>query len=104
MQLQNLDELIEIKQEITPMMKGQATKQRLQLIVSYINAASNTKKEADQQKTLDKLIELFRPMVIELISSIVIDSRRPIERQTERQNEHQSNKPRKVFIGMLGAS
>ena len=49
MQLESLDELIEIKTEITPMMKGQATKQRLQLIISFIHAANNTQKEPDQQ-------------------------------------------------------
>lgn len=37
-QLQSVDELFQIKTEITPLMKGSASKQRLQLIKSYIDA------------------------------------------------------------------
>ena len=51
------------------MMRGQATKQRLHLIISFIHAANNTKKDSDKQMTLTKLTEFFRPMIIELISS-----------------------------------
>ena len=52
-------------------MKGQATKQRLQLIISFITAAaSNMEKETDEkEQTLIKLIEFFRPMIIELVTA-----------------------------------
>ena len=49
-------------------MSGQATKQRLQLIISFITAAkNNSAKEANKEETLKKVIEFFRPMIIELI-------------------------------------
>lgn len=70
LQVKGLDELVEIKNEITPIMKGQATKQRLQLIEAFIHAAKNADTDSEGGETLNKLIEFFRPMVIELIQSI----------------------------------
>jgi hypothetical protein len=45
--LENFDQLLEIKQEITPLMKGQATKQRLQLIHSFVKAIVRFKDATD---------------------------------------------------------
>lgn len=68
-ELQNLGELAEIKTEITPMMKGQATKQRLHLIKAFLHAMSRFKENKDQD-SLSKILELVKSMVIELITAI----------------------------------
>jgi len=58
-------------------MKGSASKQRLQLIKSYIDAlirfseaALVTATEDDKQKLLTKIMDLIRSMIIELIGAI----------------------------------
>lgn len=42
-EIQRVEELSQIKTEITPMMKGQATKQRLHLINAFLKAATKFK-------------------------------------------------------------
>lgn len=68
-QLQTLEELAEIKNEITPLMKGQVTKQRLYLIKAYIKSMEQFKNQ-DKEKTLPKVLEIVRSMIIELITTI----------------------------------
>ena len=68
-QLQTLEELAEIKNEITPLMKGQVTKQRLYLIKAYIKSMEQFK-DQDKEKTLPKVLEIVRSMIIELITTI----------------------------------
>lgn len=67
--LETFDQLIEIKQEITPMMKGQATKQRLQLIHSFVKAIVRFKDNNDPA-LLPKILQLIQGMTIELITAI----------------------------------
>lgn len=55
-ELESIDELIQIKEEITPMMKGQPTKQRLHLIKSFILAMANLKGKGDQSVLLTKMV------------------------------------------------
>jgi uncharacterized phage infection (PIP) family protein YhgE len=76
-QLSSIDELFQIKTEITPLMKGSASKQRLQLIKSYIDAlirfseaALVSATEQDKEQLLVKINDLIRSMVIELITAI----------------------------------
>jgi hypothetical protein len=65
----SIDELQEIKHEITPMIKGQATKQRLFLIRAFIVAMQQFKMKPAEE-VLNKILELVRSMVIELITSV----------------------------------
>jgi hypothetical protein len=65
--LESFDQLVEIKQEITPLMKGQATKQRLQLIHAFIKAVIKFK---DTTEILPKVLQLIQSMTIELITAI----------------------------------
>lgn len=67
--LESFDQLVEIKQEITPMMKGQATKQRLQLIHSFVKAIVKFKDTQDSQ-ILPKVTQLVQSMVLELITAL----------------------------------
>jgi len=70
-ELQSVEELYEIREEITPLMRGQATKQRLQLIKSYIDSLIRfTAQSTDKAAMLPKISELLRSMVIELMTSI----------------------------------
>jgi len=71
-ELESVDELAEIKQEITPMMKGQATKQRLQLIHSFVKAIYRFKDDVNNKETLPKILALIQSMIIELITAINI--------------------------------
>ncbi len=58
-----------MKNEITPMMRGQATKQRLCLIKAFVQAMQQFK-DASADLVLNKILELVRSMVIELITAI----------------------------------
>ena len=69
-ELTGLDEITEIKQTIIPLMKGQASKDRVVLINSFINAVSEITKNAQGVANLAQTIELLRPFVVELISAI----------------------------------
>lgn len=51
------------------MMKGQATKQRLQLIHSFIKAIVNFRDVTDST-LLPKILQLVQSMIIELITAI----------------------------------
>ena len=68
-ELSNLDEIAEIKQTITPMMKGQANKERISLIQSFISAVSQIEKDTSDQNQLAKTIELLKSFVNQLIST-----------------------------------
>lgn len=50
-------------------MKGQVTKQRLYLIKAYIKSMEQFKNQ-DKEKTLPKVLEIVRSMIIELITTI----------------------------------
>jgi len=66
-ELTSLDEIAEIKQTIAPMMRGQANKERIGLITSFIDAIMKTKRDSDDAQDLGRTIELMRSFVIELI-------------------------------------
>lgn len=68
-EVSSIDELAEIKNEITPMMRGQATKQRLCLIKAFVAAMQQFKAQA-AEIVLAKILDLIRSMVIELITAI----------------------------------
>ena len=67
--IEKVADLSQIRTEITPMMKGQATKQRLYLIKAFLKAASKFK-DQPQEQVLGPILDLLRQMVIELISAI----------------------------------
>ena len=70
-ELHSLDEIAEIKQTITPIMKGQATKERILLIASFVRAVEQIEKDpTNDQNCLNKTLDLLRSFVIELILAI----------------------------------
>jgi len=66
-ELSTLDEISEIKQTITPLMRGSANKERINLIVAFITAMKQIGHKDGDQSQLAKTIELMRSFVIELI-------------------------------------
>ena len=70
-QLQSIDELAEIRAEVTPMMQGSPSKQRLHLVKAYIEALIKFSTESNKNaETLKKVTDLIRAMVVELITAI----------------------------------
>jgi len=70
-ELQSVDELAEIRSDVTPMMQGSPSKQRLHLIEAYVESLIKFSTATDKDdQTLAKLSDLIRSMVIELISAI----------------------------------
>jgi hypothetical protein len=69
--LQSIDELAEIRAEVTPMMQGSPSKQRLHLVKAYIEALIKFSTESDKNaETLKKVTDLIRAMIVELITAI----------------------------------
>ena len=66
-ELSSLEEIAEIKQTITPMMRGTTNKERITLINAYITAMKQIEAIPGDQAQLTKTIELLRSFVIELI-------------------------------------
>ena len=75
-ELSSLDEIVEIKQAITPLMTGQATKERISLISGFITAVQNivTAATAEGQATPESLapqtLTFMQPFVTELITAM----------------------------------
>ena len=74
-ELTSLDDIVEIKQTITPIMKGQANKDRIVLINSFINAVKQVceKNESSVEagdSRMAQAVELLRSFVIEIIAAI----------------------------------
>lgn len=66
---EGIPELVQIHQELTPLIEGQATKQRLRLINAYIQQIKNFIEE-DRSCTLEQVGDLLKHYIIELINSM----------------------------------
>jgi hypothetical protein len=66
---QGIDELLQIHKELTPLIEGQATKQRLRLIQAYIEQIKTFTIE-NKECTLDQVGVLLKHYIIELINSM----------------------------------
>ena len=64
-----IEELNQIHQELTPLVEGHATKQRLRLINAYIKQIKNFIDE-DKECTLESVGNLLKHYIIELINSM----------------------------------
>jgi hypothetical protein len=64
-----IEELNQIHQELTPLVEGHATKQRLRLINAYIKQIKNFIDE-DKDCTLESVGNLLKHYIIELINSM----------------------------------
>lgn len=65
-ELENIDELFQIQKEINPLLKGQASKQRLMLMQSYI---AHLHKFKNDSANISKITDLIKVMIIELITA-----------------------------------
>ena len=69
-QLENgLQELLQIHQEVTPLVEGQATKPRLRLINAYICQMKNFI-ENNQDVSLDQVQAVLKQYIVELINAM----------------------------------
>ncbi len=64
-QLENISELIKIQKEINPLLIGQASKQRVMLIQSYVSQMSRFK---DNIENLPIMMDILKVVIIDLIS------------------------------------
>ena len=64
-----IEELIEVHQNLTSMVDGQATKQRLRLIKAYVQQIENLIKQ-NKDCPLDQVAGLLKHYIIELINSM----------------------------------
>lgn len=63
-QLANIAELIQIQKELNPLLMGQASKQRVMLIQSYVSQMNKFKEDPANTATM---IEILKVVIIDLI-------------------------------------
>ena len=64
-----IQELLQIHQEVTPLVEGQATKPRLRLISAYISQMKNYV-ENNEEVSLDQVQAILKQYIIELINAM----------------------------------